>query len=85
MAEFLTRLGTSFQGITDKEANQDSEETLYLQSQNGNIYRSDTDGEPELAALQSYVQRDVDWMSEATGMSAIPSRADPVKARKPRL
>nr|XP_019045472.1 hypothetical protein I302_05862 [Kwoniella bestiolae CBS 10118]OCF24402.1 hypothetical protein I302_05862 [Kwoniella bestiolae CBS 10118] len=47
-------------------------EAYYLQSQDGNIYRSTPrpDGEPELAAFQEYIQRDIGWMKEATGVEA---------------
>jgi len=46
---------------------------VYLQSQNGNIYRSEPDDsmEPDLSAFRSVVKRDVDWMAEATGESRI--------------
>lgn len=47
-------------------------EILYLQSQDGNIYRSTPGqrGPPELAAFQDHIARDVGWMKEATGSSA---------------
>lgn len=49
-------------------------EILYLQSQDGNIYRStpgpsDSD-RPQLAAFQPYIEPDVPWMREATGSYA---------------
>ncbi|WOO76864.1 JmjC domain-containing protein 7 [Vanrija pseudolonga] len=59
MAAFLARLGNS----QEKEA-------LYLQSQDGNIYRAEAEREPELAPFQAVVQRDIPWMAEATGHSA---------------
>ena len=45
---------------------------LYLQSQNGNVYRSevsvdDPTSEPDLKTFQSDIQRDFPWMQEATG------------------
>jgi hypothetical protein len=58
MSAFLSKL-------SDKE----SAEILYLQSQDGNIHRAapGARGEPELAALQGVVSRDIAWMKEATG------------------
>lgn len=49
-----------------------SADILYLQSQDGNIYRSTPGvrGPPELAAFQDHIDRDVAWMKEATGSSA---------------
>lgn len=49
----------------------DSDEVLYLQSQDGNIYRSEAGmrDEPELTSFQKVVQRDVPWMREAMGTS----------------
>jgi len=45
------------------------EEILYLQSQDGNIFRSEPGarGPPELASFQRVVARDIPWMQEATG------------------
>lgn len=59
MSAFLARLGNS----QEKEA-------LYLQSQDGNIFRSEAEREPELAPFQAVVARDIAWMAEATGHSA---------------
>jgi jumonji domain-containing protein 7 len=61
MAEFLAQL-----------ADKDSKEVLYLQSQDGNIFRSEPGprGSPELATFQGFVARDIEWMREATGNSA---------------
>ncbi|KAL1413179.1 hypothetical protein Q8F55_000929 [Vanrija albida] len=61
MAAFLARLGDS----QEKEA-------LYLQSQDGNIFRAEPAAEraPELAPFQAVVARDVAWMREATGQQA---------------
>jgi hypothetical protein len=43
-------------------------EMLYLQSQDGNIYRSyERDGPEELKGLRKWVKRDVEWMRDATG------------------
>lgn len=49
----------------------DSDEVLYLQSQDGNIYRSEAGmrDEPELTSFQKVIQRDVPWMKEAMGTS----------------
>lgn len=60
MTAFLARL-------TGQDESRD--EALYLQSQDGNIYRSDPGarGSPELATFQSVVARDVSWMKEASG------------------
>lgn len=50
----------------------EGEDVLYLQSQDGNIYRSTPGarGPPELAEMQEYIERDIAWMKEATGDSA---------------
>lgn len=47
-------------------------EVLYLQSQDGNVYRSTPGarGPSELADFQTFIERDVTWMKEATGSSA---------------
>lgn len=44
-------------------------EALYLQSQDGNIWRSEPGlrAEPELASFQQVVELDVPWMRDATG------------------
>lgn len=49
------------------------DEALYLQSQDGNIYRSQPgmSDEPELASFQQVVERDVPWMRDAMGGSRI--------------
>jgi jumonji domain-containing protein 7 len=62
MPAFLARL-------TGQDESHD--EALYLQSQDGNIYRSEPGarGSPELATFQSVVARDVSWMKEASGGS----------------
>lgn len=58
MAEFLQRLRSA-----------DENHALYLQSQDGNIARSEPGarGEPELASFQQYIRLDVPWMRDATG------------------
>jgi hypothetical protein len=61
-------------------ADETNHEVHYLQSQNGNIYRSssghpaeeegdDTEAEeaPELAILQDYIEPEVEFMSKALG------------------
>lgn len=57
METFLSRLSDQEQDI------------LYLQSQDGNIYRSTpgANGPPELAVFQRFIERDITWMKEATG------------------
>nr|XP_018262200.1 uncharacterized protein I303_05216 [Kwoniella dejecticola CBS 10117]OBR84358.1 hypothetical protein I303_05216 [Kwoniella dejecticola CBS 10117] len=49
-----------------------SHEAYYLQSQDGNIYRSTPRpyGPPELQAFQEYIERDVSWMKDAIGAEA---------------
>ncbi|KAK8858712.1 hypothetical protein IAR55_002941 [Kwoniella newhampshirensis] len=44
----------------------------YLQSQDGNIYRSEPhpSGSSELAMFQPYIERDIPWMKEAIGSEA---------------
>ncbi len=44
-----------------------SEEVIYMQSQNGNIYRSEGE-EPELSAFQHFFESDIPWMRDATGL-----------------
>lgn len=45
---------------------------LYLQSQDGNVYRSyERDGAEELVGLRRWVKRDVEWMRDATGESSV--------------
>lgn len=47
---------------------------LYLQSQDGNIYRSEpreAGVSPELSALQDFFPRDIGWIKEATGTSEL--------------
>ena len=48
-----------------------STEIVYLQSQDGNIYRSPPrpDSQPQLAKLQEYIEPEVRWMEEALGIS----------------
>jgi len=48
-----------------------SKEIVYLQSQDGNIYRSPPrpDSQPQLEKLQEYIEPEVRWMEEALGMS----------------
>ena len=55
MADFLSRIH--------------GDEVLYLQSQDGNVYRSEPGmrDEPELASFQSAFVPDIPWMREATG------------------
>lgn len=57
MTTFLSKLTTT------------SGEALYLQSQDGNIYRSQPGlrDEPELSSFQQVVERDVPWMRDAVG------------------
>lgn len=41
---------------------------MYLQSQDGNVHRSEArSGGDELAGMRKYLQRDVEWMAEAVG------------------
>ena len=48
---------------------------LYLQSQDGNIYRTDPRmGGEELKGMRRYIQRDISWMVEATGRSNLQQR-----------
>lgn len=43
-------------------------EMLYLQSQDGNIYRTDPrEGGEQLKGMRRYIARDVQWMKEAVG------------------
>ncbi|BEI98855.1 hypothetical protein CcaverHIS631_0311540 [Cutaneotrichosporon cavernicola] len=60
MATFLSKLTTT------------SDEALYLQSQDGNIYRSQPGmrNEPDLVSFQQVVERDVPWMRDAMGCTA---------------
>lgn len=60
-------MGTFLSRLTDGE-----QEIHYLQSQDGNIYRSTPGarGPPELADFQPFIERDTVWMKEATGYSA---------------
>ncbi|WVF68961.1 hypothetical protein IAT40_003735 [Kwoniella sp. CBS 6097] len=62
--DLVSRLGPKGKG---KEG-----EAYYLQSQDGNIYRSEPrpSGESELRMFQKYIKRDVEWMKEATGSEA---------------
>ncbi|ORY25936.1 cupin-like domain-domain-containing protein [Naematelia encephala] len=61
-----------------KLTNTDVTEIVYLQSQDGNIYRSTASSssesndpmKPQLAALQPYIQRDISWMLDAVGSTA---------------
>jgi hypothetical protein len=48
-----------------------SKEIVYLQSQDGNIYRYPPrpGSEPQLRNLQAYVESEVSWMEEALGTS----------------
>ena len=70
---FLSELGIlpflSFQSSSDLSIvrKPQSKDILYLQSQNGNVYRSTGPGSPELAAFQDHFERDIPWMQEATG------------------
>jgi len=54
---------------------QDSEEIVYLQSQDGNIYRSPPrpDSSPQLEKMQDLIEPEVRWMKEALGMSSFRS------------
>ncbi|CAD6563911.1 MAG: hypothetical protein TREMPRED_002371 [Tremellales sp. Tagirdzhanova-0007] len=47
-----------------------SHEVRYLQSQNGNVYRSEGSDHPQLEVFQPFFERDVSWMREATDSSA---------------
>lgn len=85
-SQFLKRLVADDESTTAEAQNDDGplsatspskrtptpREALYLQSQDGNIYRSEPGarGAPELAAFQPIVSRDVPWMREALGASA---------------
>lgn len=56
---------------------QNEEEIVYLQSQDGNIFRSEEGTRAsELSAFGNVIARDVAWMKEATGESGTPSAAD---------
>ncbi|KAI5453571.1 hypothetical protein NCC49_005397 [Naganishia albida] len=70
----------SFSSFFERLADASNHEVHYLQSQNGNIYRSasdhpaaeqdnDTESEetPELAVLQQYIEPEVEFMSKALG------------------
>jgi jumonji domain-containing protein 7 len=48
-----------------------SKEIVYLQSQDGNIYRSPPrpDSQPQLEKLQEFIEPEVKWMEEALGTS----------------
>jgi jumonji domain-containing protein 7 len=48
-----------------------SKEIVYLQSQDGNIYRSPPrpDSQPQLEKLQEFIEPEVRWMEEALGTS----------------
>jgi hypothetical protein len=64
LATFLSRLrggGTA--------AAEGADEALYLQSQDGNVYRASPrpEGGEELAGMRGWVERDVGWMREASG------------------
>ncbi|WWC70906.1 uncharacterized protein I206_104858 [Kwoniella pini CBS 10737] len=50
----------------------DFKEAYYLQSQDGNIYRSTPRpyGPPELDSFQKYIKKDIGWMKDATGSEA---------------
>ncbi|WWD18607.1 hypothetical protein CI109_103060 [Kwoniella shandongensis] len=63
ISDLISRLGPK--GESSKHA-------YYLQSQDGNIYRSEPhpSGLPELDMFQSYIARDVQWMKEAIGSKA---------------
>ena len=49
-----------------------SKEIVYLQSQDGNIYRSPPrpDSQPQLEKLQEFIEPEVKWMEEALGTSS---------------
>jgi jumonji domain-containing protein 7 len=49
-----------------------SKEIVYLQSQDGNIYRSPPrpDSQPQLEKLQEFIEPEVIWMEEALGTSS---------------
>ncbi|WVR06473.1 hypothetical protein IAU60_003504 [Kwoniella sp. DSM 27419] len=66
ISELISKLGPKETG-KGKEG-----EAYYLQSQDGNIYRSvpRPNGPPELASFQDHIQRDVEWMREAVGDTA---------------
>ena len=50
---------------------QQTTEIVYLQSQDGNIYRSPPrpDSQPQLEKLQEFVEPEVRWMEEALSKS----------------
>lgn len=58
---FLRRLRAS------EDRNEKSDSVVYLQSQDGNVYRREGEGEEELARLQAHVVPDVPCLSEALG------------------
>jgi hypothetical protein len=51
---------------------------MYLQSQDGNVYRSEARaGGDELQGMRPFLRRDVTWMKEAVGQFPLPSFAPP--------
>ena len=52
-----------------------TKEIVYLQSQDGNIYRSPPrpDATPQLEKMQDLIEPEVRWMKEALGMSSFRS------------
>ncbi|WRT67922.1 uncharacterized protein IL334_004896 [Kwoniella shivajii] len=58
--------------ISRLRSRDDEGEAYYLQSQDGNVYRSTphSSGFPELEVFQKYIHRDVSWMKEATSTEA---------------
>jgi jumonji domain-containing protein 7 len=72
---FLDRLSTSSHPLVTVVrliiGDSNSKEIVYLQSQDGNIYRSPPrpDSQPQLEKLQEFIEPDVRWMEEALGTS----------------
>lgn len=75
LSTFLDRLSDSNpvgNGVGLMIGHDDSKEIVYLQSQDGNIYRSPPrpDSQPQLEKLQDFIEPEVRWMEEALGMSS---------------
>lgn len=82
-SKYITKTSTETATATEDLASSsnDGEEILYLQSQNGNIYRhsltddinnldtaiQEEEPRPELERLQGYIKSDVEVMTEALG------------------
>ena len=57
---------------------ENSKEIVYLQSQDGNIYRSPPrpDSQPQLGKLQEFIEPEVKWMEEALGQPLLARSCD---------